>query len=740
MTQTPRGKRSHGWKGRWQRSTGPSATGGGLHAQTSREGGHGQHEHAPGCQLAVQTAPMPSVGWGDVRAGGGAAATGPTGAAMAPRKGAAAPHSAGCWDGTAGHGGTAGHAAAAAPADAAAANAAAAADAAAANAQHGTTAAGSADSPRVRWAIQATHDGAMCHATHTCRAPTASTTAAKCNSGDVASSADLWPSWIELASMPAAKVTTSSTRNTSTSSITSRPSHASSSPRWPKTRRATRTTSRAATAATTSLQTTTAGTTTTSQTTTADSRATSQTITAATTSQTTTAATRAGILRRRAKESQTPTAWRKQVWVGVETDAEGEAKSRRAEGDDSAKTDAQVRRTEGEDSAQADAKYGRTEKRGEDKRGEEKRGRALEAKHLAQSLLLFSLLSMIFECLPPKRLNRDPAVDPRTTSFLMFELTLCQSCLWQPVQPYYWDILRSFLSWFFRKEEQHLHRLGQSAVPRRGALKRAWTWHCAERDNTLCWKAQRTVLKSTTHCAEKHNALFWKAQHTVLKSTTHRAEKHNTPCWKAQRTVLKSTNSLWWQALLLVLGHCMSFVLMIVVQAAKHEAGTSPTGASSASKARDFILGWLKDANKTQEIFAEKAPPWLFFKKMMFQLVSFLKLRRCMTVILPFCVHTHLMQSPPFVKGAAPKSSSATQWVLMRGLIFFTTCCNLHFFWSGKKPSEKKSRMRTVGKFHLLEHYITWFWVLFFQDAGSTMVPLPKKKKEHPTEEKVKAW
>ena len=200
------------------------------------------------------------------------------------------------------------------------------------------------------------------------------------------------------------------------------------------------------------------------------------------------------------------------------------------------------RRTEGEDSAQADAKYGRTEKRGEDKRGEEKRGRALEAKHLAQSwfklhtltLLLFSLLSMIFECLPPKRLNRDPAVDPRTTSFLMFELTLCQSCLWQPVQPYYWDILRSFLSWFFRKEEQHLHRLGQSAVPRRGALKRAWTWHCAERDNTLCWKAQRTVLKSTTHCAEKHNALCWKAQHTVLKSTTHRAEKHNALCWKAQ--------------------------------------------------------------------------------------------------------------------------------------------------------------------------------------------------------------
>jgi hypothetical protein len=48
---------------------------------------------------------------------------------------------------------------------------------------------------------------------------------------------------------------------------------------------------------------------------------------------------------------------------------------------------------------------------------------------------------------------------------------------------------------------------------------------------------------------------------------------------------------------------------MIVVQAAKHEAGTSPTGASSASKARDFILGWLKDAKKTQEFFAEKAPP-----------------------------------------------------------------------------------------------------------------------------------
>ena len=142
----------------------------------------------------------------------------------------------------------------------------------------------------------------------------------------------------------------------------------------------------------------------------------------------------------------------------------------------------------------------------------------------------------------------------------MFELTLCQSCLWQPVQPHYWDILRSFLSWFFRKEKRHLHRLGQ-AKPRRGALKRAWTWHCAERDNTLCWKAQRTVLKSTTHCAEKHNTLCWKAQHTVLKSTTHCAEKHNTLCWKAQHTALKSTNSLWWQALLLVLGHCMSFCI-----------------------------------------------------------------------------------------------------------------------------------------------------------------------------------
>ena len=84
--------------------------------------------------------------------------------------------------------------------------------------------------------------------------------------------------------------------------------------------------------------------------------------------------------------------------------------SRRAEGEDSAKADAKFRRTEGEDSAQADAKSRRTEKRGEEKRGEEKRGRALQAKHLAQSwfklhtltLLLFSLLSMIFECLPPK--------------------------------------------------------------------------------------------------------------------------------------------------------------------------------------------------------------------------------------------------------------------------------------------------------------------------------------------------
>ena len=60
-----------------------------------------------------------------------------------------------------------------------------------------------------------------------------------------------------------------------------------------------------------------------------------------------------------------------------------------------------------------------------------------------------------------------------------------------------------------------------------------------------------------------------------------------------------------------------------------------------------------------------------------------------MTVILPFCVHTHLMQSVPFVKGAAPKSSSATQWVLMRGLIFFTTCCNLHFFCQEKTIREE---------------------------------------------------
>ena len=265
------------------------------------------------------------------------------------------------------------------------------------------------------------------------------------------------------------------------------------------------------------------------------------------------------------------------------------------------------------------------------------------------------------------------------------------------------------------------------------------TTHCAEKHNTLCWKAQRTVLKSTTHRAEKHNALCWKAQRTVLKSTTHCAEKHNTLCWKAQHTVLKSTNSLWWQALLLVLGHCMSFVLMIVVQAAKHEAGTSPTGASSASKARDFILGWLKDANKTQDFFAEKAPPWLFFKKMMFQLVSFLKLRRCMTVILPFCVHTHLMQSPPFVKGAAPKSSSATQWVLMRGLIFFTTCCNLDFFVRKKTIREE---IKDEDSWQVPSPWTLHYLILgsIFQDAGSTMVPLPKKKKEHPTEEKVKAW
>ena len=78
--------------------------------------------------------------------------------------------------------------------------------------------------------------------------------------------------------------------------------------------------------------------------------------------------------------------------------------------------------------------------------------------------------------------------------------------------------------------------------------------------------------------------------------------------------------------------------------------------------------------------FCRKGTTLTILEKMMFQLISFLKLRRCMTVILPFCVHTHLMQSQPFVKGAAPKSSSATQWVLMRGPIFFTTCCNLHFF------------------------------------------------------------
>ena len=110
---------------------------------------------------------------------------------------------------------------------------------------------------------------------------------------------------------------------------------------------------------------------------------------------------------------------------------------------------------------------------------------------------------------------------------------------------------------------------------------------------------------------------------------------------------------------------------MIFVQAAKHEAGTSATQASSASKAsgRDFILGWLKDANKTQYFFLQK---WHHpFKRNMFQLVSFLKLRHCMTVILPFCVQAQIMQSQPKVKGATPKSSSVTQSVLMRGLIFF---------------------------------------------------------------------
>ena len=178
----------------------------------------------------------------------------------------------------------------------------------------------------------------------------------------------------------------------------------------------------------------------------------------------------------------------------------------------------------------------------EEKRGEDKRGRALEAKHLAQSwfklhtltLLLFSLLSMIFECLPPKRLNRDPAVDPRTTSFLMFELTLCQSCLWQPVQPYYWDILRSFLSWFFKERG--------TTSPQTGAISSSKARGFEKGLNlALCWKGQHIVLKSTTHCAEKHNTLCWKAQRTVLKSTTHCAEKHNAPCWKAQHTVLKST-------------------------------------------------------------------------------------------------------------------------------------------------------------------------------------------------------
>ena len=57
---------------------------------------------------------------------------------------------------------------------------------------------------------------------------------------------------------------------------------------------------------------------------------------------------------------------------------------------------------------------------------------------------------------------------------------------------------------------------------------------------------------------------------------------------------------------------------MIVVQAAKHEAGTSATGASSASKARDFILGWLKDAHKTQKK-CRKGTTLTILKKMMFQ-------------------------------------------------------------------------------------------------------------------------
>jgi hypothetical protein len=125
---------------------------------------------------------------------------------------------------------------------------------------------------------------------------------------------------------------------------------------------------------------------------------------------------------------------------------------------------------------------------------------------------------------------------------------------------------------------------------------------------------------------------------------------------------------------------------------------------------------------------------------MMFQLVSFLKLRRCMTVILPFCVHTHLMQSPPFVKGAAPKSSSATQWVLMRGLIFFTTCCNLDFFCQGKNHPRRNQGWGQLASSISLNITLLDFGFYFFRMPTAPRCRCQKKKREHPKEEKVKAW